>query len=154
MRDGGERFAGLVHSAFRVVVGFLFACHGASTLFGVPDGPGAGSPAFGQWPGWWAAAIELVGGLLVAAGLGTRAAALVCSGAMAFAYFTVHQPEAALPIQNDGEPAALYAWLFLLLAAIGSGPYAFDRLMPRRRARSGGVSAGPEPAPAATSGPA
>src|SRR5687768_957356 len=87
---------------FRIVVGLLFACHGAVSLLGLlggADGNG-GTVETGAWPGWYAALIELVGGTLVLLGLGTRAAAFVSSGAMAYAYFKVHQPQALWPIEN------------------------------------------------------
>lgn len=89
--DNRDRVLGL----FRMVTGLLFACPGAATLFGVLGGGHGAPPAVGAWPGWWAAVIELVGGLLVLAGAATRVAATVCSGAMAHAYFTVHQPHAS-----------------------------------------------------------
>src|SRR5437763_16821814 len=112
-----------VLGVFRIVVGGLFACHGAASLFGVFGGalPKGGTVPFGAWPGWWAALIELVGGLLVALGLGTRVVALLCSGAMAYAYFTVHLPKDVLPIQNGGEPAAMFCWASFLLAFTGPG---------------------------------
>ncbi|WP_219419362.1 DoxX family protein [Pseudonocardia nigra] len=125
----------LAWAGMRIVVGFLFACHGAQGLFGAfggIDGAG-GAVAVLSWPGWWGSAINLVGGLLVLVGLFTRAAAFVSSGAMAFAYFAVHQPMGALPLQNMGEPAALYAWVFLAIAAIGPGRYALDSLRGRAR---------------------
>jgi len=116
-------------SAFRVVVGLLFACHGTTALLGWPTaGEHAAGPA-GTWPSWYAAVIELVGGTLVLVGLGTRVCALLCSGSMAFAYFTVHQPHALLPIQNGGEPAALFCWAFLVIAVTGPGPYALDAVI-------------------------
>jgi putative oxidoreductase len=133
-----ERARPLVIGLFRVVVGMLFACHGAATLFGVfggPDGGGPG-PATFAWPGWWASAIELVGGLLVAAGLGTRVAALMCSGSMAYAYFDVHQRNAVLPIQNHGEPAAMFCWAFLLIAVLGAGAFSLDGRLGRSGAGS------------------
>lgn len=126
--------AGVVLSVFRIVVGFLFACHGAASLFGVliaAHGPHGGAIRVGEWPGWWAAVIELVGGTLVAVGLGTRIAALICSGSMAYAYFVIHQRHGPLPIQNGGELAALYSWLFLLIVALGPGPIAVDSLWRR-----------------------
>ncbi|MFJ2778610.1 DoxX family protein [Kitasatospora sp. NPDC087315] len=128
----------LVLTAFRIVVGLLFACHGAASLFGVLGGvKGGGSVPAGQWPGWWAALIQLVGGGLVLAGLGTRAAALLCSGSMAYAYFTVHQEHALLPIQNGGEASVMFCWAFLAIAVLGPGPFALDRLLPRRVGRRG-----------------
>jgi putative oxidoreductase len=122
-------------SAVRVVVAFLFICHGLQGLFGAfggIDGHGAPIPV-GLWPGWWAGVIELVGGGLVLLGLLTRPAALLCSGAMAYAYFTVHQPHGLLPLQNLGEPAALYCWIFLLIAILGPGSFALDTVLWRPR---------------------
>ncbi|MEU9188144.1 DoxX family protein [Streptomyces sp. NPDC048484] len=119
---------------FRIVIGLLFACHGAVSLFGVlggMDGKGA-TVETGAWPNWYAAVIELVGGTLVLLGLGTRIAAFIASGAMAYAYFKVHQPEALWPIQNSGEGAAMYSWSMLLLVFTGSGAFGLDRLLPGR----------------------
>jgi putative oxidoreductase len=134
-----NRLIGAIHSAVRIVVGVLFVCHGAASLFGVLGGAAGthgGTVPFGVWPGWWAALIEFAGGLLVLVGLWTRVAALLCSGAMAFAYFTVHQPHALLPIQNGGEPAVLFCWIFLLIAVLGSGPVAIDTLLRQRGQKS------------------
>jgi putative oxidoreductase len=121
---------GITLSAVRIVVSFLFLCHSAQGLvgaFGGVDGNGT-AVDFGSWPGWWGSLIELVAGLLVLLGLFTRPAAVVLSGVMAYAYFTVHQPTGALPIQNMGELAALYSWIFLLIAVLGSGTFALDAL--------------------------
>jgi putative oxidoreductase len=117
-----DKLTGTAVAAFRIVVSFLFVCHGLQGfgLFGGIDGAGTAVP-FGTWPGWWAGAIELVAGALVLFGVFTRPAALLCSGTMAYAYFTVHQSLALLPLQNMGEPAALYSWIFLLIAVLGPG---------------------------------
>ncbi|MEU1042348.1 DoxX family protein [Streptomyces sp. NPDC005551] len=118
---------------FRIVVGLLFACHGAASLFGVLGGAvGGGSVPAGTWPGWYAAVIQLVGGTLVLLGLGTRAAAFVSSGSMAYAYFDVHQSAALWPIQNGGELSALFCWSLLLLVFTGSGALGLDRLLAGR----------------------
>ncbi|MFJ1758270.1 DoxX family protein [Kitasatospora sp. NPDC088134] len=117
----------------RAAIGLLFACHGAASLFGVLGGAhGGGTVPVLSWPGWYAAVIQLVGGALVLVGLGTRTAALVCSGSMAYAYFSVHQAEGLFPIQNGGEAAALFCWAFLALAATGPGALALDGLLARR----------------------
>jgi putative oxidoreductase len=72
------------------------------------------------------AGIELVGGLLVMFGLFTRWAAFICSGQMAVAYLMFHQGQGWLPIQNRGELAALYSWIFLLIAARGAAAWGVD----------------------------
>jgi putative oxidoreductase len=123
---------------FRIVIGLLFAVHGAASLFGVlggAAGTNGGTLAAGTWPGWYAAVIQLVAGGLVLLGLGTRGAALIASGSMAYAYFDVHQQLALWPIQNGGELSALFCWSFLLLVFTGSGAFGLDRLLARRPAR-------------------
>ncbi|MGK5641618.1 DoxX family protein [Streptomyces sp. URMC 126] len=124
-----------VLSLFRIVVGLLFACHGAASLFGVlggAAGTNGGTIDAGTWPGWYAAVIQLVCGVLVMLGIGTRGAALIASGSMAYAYFDVHQKLALWPIQNGGEASAMFCWAFLLLVFTGPGPIAVSRLYSRR----------------------
>jgi len=122
-----------VITAFRIVIGFLFFCHGASTLFAWFQAPhGGGTAEFGAWPGWWAGAIEFVGGIAVMLGLGTRIAAFIGSGAMAVAYFWKHG-DALLPIQNDGDAAALFCWALFLLVFIGPGRLALSTVVLGRR---------------------
>lgn len=115
---------------FRIVIGFLFTCHGLKTVFGL-FGAHAPTPP-GQWPGWWAAAIQLACGALVTLGVATRVAAILGSGSMAYAYFTVHSPHGWWPIQNGGEAAALFCWSLLIVAFAGPGRFALDRLWRRR----------------------
>jgi putative oxidoreductase len=121
---------------FRLVVGLLFTCHGLASVFGLLGGSrGTGEPvAVGVWPGWYAGLIQLVCGLLVLTGLGTRPAAVLASGSMAYAYFVVHQPDGLMPIENGGVPSALYAWSFLLIAVVGGGPWSIDALIRNQRA--------------------
>ncbi|OKJ17303.1 DoxX family protein [Kitasatospora sp. CB01950] len=117
---------------YRVITGLLFACHGAASLFGVLGGAhGGGTVPAGSWPGWYAAVIQLVCGLLVLFGIGTRTAALAASGSMAYAYFSVHQQTALFPLQNGGEPAVLFCWAFLLIAAVGPGSFALGSRLAR-----------------------
>ncbi|MQY14438.1 hypothetical protein SRB5_46050 [Streptomyces sp. RB5] len=127
---GREHVIGL----FRMVVALMFTCHGIATLFDVLGGSYSGTPDFAEWPTWWASVIQLVGGTLVFLGLGTRSAALVCSGSMAYAYFTKHQPDALFPIENGGEAAAMFCWSFLLVAALGPGRWALVGDRPARAA--------------------
>ncbi|HET9517926.1 MAG TPA: DoxX family protein [Actinoplanes sp.] len=133
-----DRFAGPVWSVFRLVIGLLFACHGLATVFGLLGGAqGSGQAAeVGAWPGWYAGLIQLVCGLLVLVGLGTRPAAVLASGSMAYAYFSVHQAQGLLPIENGGVAAALYAWAFLAIAALGAGPWSIDALIAARSTKT------------------
>ena len=66
-------------------------------------------------------------------GFGTWLAAFLGSGSMAYAYFWSHQADGALPIQNDGESAALFCWAMFVLIFLGSGSWAVDRILARRR---------------------
>lgn len=84
-----NRWAPYYLSALRIVTGVLFALHGAATFWGFLDGRRS-SPDVFAWPSWWGAAIQLVGGLLIAAGALTRPAAVIASGSMAYAYFAFH----------------------------------------------------------------
>ena len=63
---------------------------------------------------------------MIAIGLFTGYAAFLASGLMAGAYFMVHQAQGALPIQNHGELAVLYCWVFLIFAVKGSGIWSVD----------------------------
>ncbi len=127
---------GLVVSASRIVISFLFGFHGLQGFgfFGGIDGQGGGVP-FGSFPGWWGSLFELAGAVLLLIGLASRPAAILLSGVMAYAYFTVHAPVGLLPLQNMGEPAAVYSWIFLLFAFVGPGTLAVDTLIRRRRGR-------------------
>ncbi|MDX1632535.1 MAG: DoxX family protein, partial [Thermoanaerobaculia bacterium] len=93
--------------------------HGAQKLFGVLGGSRVELVSQMGLAG----VIELGGGLLIAIGLFASWAAFLASGQMAVAYFMVHFPQGFWPIQNGGELAALYAFLFLFIAAHGAGKW-------------------------------
>jgi putative oxidoreductase len=78
---------------------------------------------------WFAALIELVGGILVALGLFTRVAAFIMSGQMAVGYFLFHAPQSFFPIVNRGDAAILYCFVFLYLVFSGAGPLSLDALL-------------------------
>ncbi|WUL62490.1 DoxX family protein [Streptomyces sp. NBC_00344] len=120
---------------FRIVIGFLFTCHGVASLFGLL---GSESVPAGTWPGWYAAVIQLLCGAMVLLGLGTRTAALLGSGSMAFAYFDIHQRRGLLPMENGGEAAVFFCWALLLIVFSGPGSPALDRLLTSCRARRRG----------------
>ncbi len=111
------------YALLRIVSGFLFLWHGSSKLLSFPTPAPAEAPAFVIWV---AGSIELVGGALVAIGLQTRSAAFLCSGLMAFAYWMAHGMQAPLPIQNQGELAVLYCFVFLYISARGPGIWSVD----------------------------
>ena len=118
-----------IYAALRIVAGLMFASHGAQKLFGVMGG----QSQLDDVQGLAAGIIEFAGGLLIALGLFTSAAAFISSGEMAVAYFKAHFPQGFWPVVNQGELAALYCFLFLYIAARGSGPLSLDRLRKRRR---------------------
>lgn len=114
------------YALLRIVAGFLFLWHGSQKLLDFPSGMPAGVPAFIIYV---AGPIELAGGILVMIGLFTHWAAFITSGHMAVAYWMVHGTKALLPIQNNGELAVLYCFVFLFIAAQGGGIWSVDSLM-------------------------
>jgi putative oxidoreductase len=124
-----SRFEPPLYALLRVVAGAMFACHGMQKILGW-FGAGA-RPAVGSQL-WVGGIIELVGGVLIALGLFTRAAAFLASGTMAVAYLQFHWKLATtggkwLPIVNHGELAVLYCFLFLYITARGGGEASLDR---------------------------
>ena len=117
------------YALMRIVVGFLFLWHGAQKLFGIPSPMPGEIPAFITYI---AGPIELIGGTLVMIGLFTRWAAFLASGQMAVAYWMVHGTKAVLPIQNNGELAALYCFVFLFISTQGGGIWSVDAAQKRR----------------------
>lgn len=115
-------FHSQAYALMRIVVGLLFIWHGTQKLFGFPGSP-APAPAFITYN---AGPIELVGGLLVTVGLYAGWAAFFCSGEMAVAYWIAHGTRNLFPIVNGGELAVLYCFVFLYIAAQGSGIWSVD----------------------------
>lgn len=122
------RFSGVFYALMRLVVGLLFACHGAQKLFGVLGGHQM--PLMSQMG--LAGVIEFFGGLLIAGGLLTSIVAFIASGEMAWAYFQAHAPGGFWPILNRGETAVTFCFVFLYIASMGSGRYSLDRLLGRK----------------------
>ena len=123
----------VVRSLLRIVAAFLFSLHGMQKLFGFFGGIGGkgGVASFPSLP-WWAAVLEVGGGLLLLLGLFSRPVAFVLSGEMAVAYFKFHFPRGFLPINNGGELAALYCFIFLYLCFAGPGPLSLDALIRKK----------------------
>jgi len=117
-----QAFHAQAYALMRIVTGFLFLWHGTQKLLGFPLPP----PPVPSLVISIAGPIELVGGLLVMVGLVAGWAAFMCSGLMAFAYWMVHGTQALFPIQNHGELAALYCFVFLFISSQGSGIWSVD----------------------------
>ncbi len=123
-------YAELIYAVMRLVVGLLFACHGAQKLFGVLGGTSQlASPMM-----LVAGLVEFGGGLLVGLGLWASWAAFIASGEMAVAYFMVHAPGGFWPIHNKGELAVVYCFIFLFIAARGSGSWSVDAVIGKKTA--------------------
>ena len=129
------RFENATLALLRVMAGLLFMQHGAQKMFGLLGGfrgePGATAPLLSQ--NGVAGVLEVFGGLLIVLGLFTRPVAFLLSGMMAVAYFQMHAPGGFWPIQNRGELAALYCFVFFFLSARGAGPYSLDAMLEHRR---------------------
>jgi putative oxidoreductase len=132
-----KQFEPQAYALMRIVFGLLFFFHGLQKwgfLGGNPADPATlrGAAMF----------IETIAGPLLMLGLFTVPTAFICSGQMAVAYFLQHQPRAMWPIQNGGEPAALYCFAFLFMSAYGAGIWSLD-------AMRGGAKTRPAYSPAA-----
>lgn len=114
-----------IYALLRVAAGFLFFQHGLPKLFG---GFGRSAPAELMSQMGLAGIIEVVGGAMIALGLFTSPVAIIASGEMAVAYFQAHAPRGFWPITNGGELAALYCFVFLYFAAVGSGKWSIDSI--------------------------
>jgi len=121
-----ETWSPRVLSVLRIVTALLFLQHATAKLFGFPHVAHFDNLKLASLEGV-AGIIELVGGLLVLAGLFTRPAAFILAGEMAVAYFMAHAPRGVFPLLNQGEMAALYCFVFLYLAAAGGGVWSVDR---------------------------
>jgi putative oxidoreductase len=117
-------------SVLRIITGFLLIAHGAQKLFGFLGAPGSSAPVFSLMG--FAGILEFFGGLLILLGLFTRPVAFILSGLMAVAYFMSHAPGGFWPLQNKGELAVLYCFVFLFLSVAGGGEWSVDRLLRRR----------------------
>ena len=118
-------YAPQAYAVMRIVIGLLFFCHGLQKVFGLFGGVnGAAAPLLTLLG--IAGLIELIAGALIAVGFAAGTAAFIASGQMAAAYFMGHFPAGFWPIQNDGELALLYCFVFLYMATRGSGIWSID----------------------------
>src|SRR4051794_640761 len=128
----GGRAEQATYFLLRVVAGWLFLQSGSVILFGWFGGmPGGASPPLMSQIGI-GGVLELVGGLAILLGLFTRPVAFVLSGEMAVAYWQFHAPHGAWPVLNHGESSVLFCFIFLYMAAQGSGDWSLDALIKRK----------------------
>ena len=113
-------------SLLRIVGGLLFLEHGTQKFLSFPAGEGAGIGWALAQPGHYAGIIEIGCGLLIALGLFTRPAAFLASGTMAVAYWLAHAPRDFFPVNNNGDAAILFCFVFLYLVFAGPGPLSLD----------------------------
>ena len=125
-----ERYAPQLYALMRIVFALVFLMYGLQK-FGFLGGRAA---PLGSWPFGVAGPLELVLGTLILIGFQTRFAAFIASGEMAVAYFVSHFPNALLPVQNNGQPAVLFCFAFLYMAAHGSGIWSVDSMRGGSRA--------------------
>ena len=119
-------YSGHLRAALRIITGLLFLEHGLTKLIHWPATEyfpaGQPLPALMLIAG----ILEVVGGAMFAAGAYTRLVAFILAGQMAVAYFMAHMSSGFFPIQNGGEAAILFCFIFLYFAATGAGPYSVD----------------------------
>ena len=115
-------YAPHAYAILRIVVGLLFLCHGLQKVFGLFGGTSVPLLSLLGVAG----IAEIIGGALITLGFFTGTVAFILSGEMAVAYFMGHFPAGFWPIQNQGEPAVLFCFIFLYMATQGSGRWSLD----------------------------
>ncbi len=116
------KYSDHIFAITRIVISFLYFCHGPQKLFGSFGGHANHQPLFLA-----GALIEMSCGFLVGIGLFARIAAFIASGEMAVAYFMFHAPRSFWPIVNRGEIVVAFCFFFLYIAARGAGRFSVDR---------------------------
>ncbi len=124
----------------RIVSGLIFLAHGTHKFLSFPPGDMAGTGWALNNPAHFAGIVELICGALIVLGLFTRPAAFLASGTMAVAYWYAHAPQTFYPLNNGGDAAILYCFVFLYLVFAGPGAWSLDEV--RARSRSGRTESG------------
>ena len=114
-----KQYAGELYAIARILVGFLFLCHGLQKVGFLGGDAMTGFMAFIGWT-------ELIGGAAVMVGVLTQWAALGCAIIMVGAYVQVHMGKALLPLDNGGEMALLYLAAFLVVLSYGAGKWSIE----------------------------
>lgn len=133
-------------SLLRMASGLLFFQHGAEKIWGFAGG--RIDHNFGTMHGF-AGPLEVAGGTLIFLGLFTRTTAFILCGEMAVAYFKSWAPRGFWPINNGGEEAVIFCFIYLWLVTAGPGPWSLDHMIWRKREHAGksfAAAGAPEPA--------
>lgn len=120
------RWAPQALGILRIVSGLLLLEHGTQKFLSFPAGERAGSGLALADPSAFAGIIELVSGVLITLGWFTRPAAFLASGMTAVAYWMVHAPQNFFPVNNGGDAAILFCFVFLYLVFAGPGAFSVD----------------------------
>jgi putative oxidoreductase len=123
---------GLLLSVLRIVSALLFISHGTTKLLGFPPTEMFATPPEPMTLMWFGGILEAFGGALLLIGLFTRPVAFVLSGMMAVAYWMFHAPQSFYPVQNGGDAAILFCFVFLYIAAAGGGSLSADNAMSKK----------------------
>ena len=124
MFDRLSAYAPQALAALRIITALLFLAHGTQKVLGFPAAEWA--PEMFSMP-WIAGVIEIVTGLLIAVGFFTRPAAFLASGTMAVAYWMAHAPSNFFPVNNGGDAAVLFCFVFLYLVFAGPGAWSVNK---------------------------
>lgn len=131
-----SRYLTGAQAALRIAAGLTFFSHGAAKLFGWFGSDGKTVELMSRFGA--AGVIETVAGACLILGAGTRFMAFIASGEMAVAYFWMHVARGETSTlwwwANHGELPMLYAFVWLLFAAWGAGPFSVDEMLRSRRA--------------------
>jgi putative oxidoreductase len=108
-----DLWAPLVLAILRITTGLILLEHGLAMVLPLPSAPTSITLSTA------AGLIEVAGGLLIAAGLYTRVAALICSAEMAMAW----------SVLNLGDAAILFCVVFFYLVFAGPGRWSMDAVV-------------------------
>lgn len=118
-----QAYAPTVLGILRIITALLFVEHGTAKLLNFPASE-MHPPLFSLFG--LAGVLEIIGGVLILVGFWTRPVAFLLSGQMAIAYWMVHAPSSFFPVNNGGDAAILFCFVFLYLVFAGPGAFALD----------------------------
>jgi putative oxidoreductase len=125
MLNGLSRYSPQLLAVLRIVTALLFIEHGTQKLFNFPPMT-MPMPEGMETLMLVAGILEFGGGLLILVGFLTRPVAFILSGMMAVAYFVAHLPQGFFPVNNMGDAAIMFCFIFLYLVAAGPGAWSVD----------------------------